>query len=240
MDGRSTMMSRARRRVVPVAPARIDDNRGRLDRQGTDPWPSRPGRLSAQGRRVKIAIRRSPGKLAGVKHRVITWWRSGPAWSSARRWPSWRLGRPADHRLVAGAAGATDRHGNAREVREACTFPEGWRVREAMSGFTMPATTSAGRCGRSMNETTWSVHGVGHRRWRLSWPTTSGLCEGGSRCPASNTVGTPPGPRSLHRSVRTRYDGLRSRNRMIRGPWATFGEPVPYLGVVGSSRPFAR
>lgn len=137
MDGRSTMMSRARRRVVPVAPARIDDNRGRLDRQGTDPWPSRPGRLSAQGRRVKIAIRRSPGKLAGVKHRVITWWRSGPAWSSARRWPSWRLGRPADHRLVAGAAGATDRHGNAREVREACTFPEGWRVREAMSGFTM-------------------------------------------------------------------------------------------------------
>ena len=131
------MMSRARRRVVPVAPARIDDNRGRLDRQGTDPWPSRPGRLSAQGRRVKIAIRRSPGKLAGVKHRVITWWRSGPAWSSARRWPSWRLGRPADHRLVAGAAGATDRHGNAREVREACTFPEDWRVREVMSGFTM-------------------------------------------------------------------------------------------------------
>ena len=88
---------------------------------------------------------------------------------------------------------ATDRHKNARKVRKTYTFSKDWRVHESMTYFTMYSYNFcwAVRTLEDRDED-GRVRQRGRRRWRRGWPTTSGRCVSGSRCPLFNALRTRP------------------------------------------------
>jgi IS1 family transposase len=87
---------------------------------------------------------------------------------------------------------ATDRHRNARKVRKTYTFSKDWRVHESMTYFTIYSYNFCWAVRTLIEPDERGGCGNGRRRWRRPWPTTSGRCVSGSRCPPFNALKTPP------------------------------------------------